>query len=165
VCEIEAAVPLAVALNGAVDRGRVRHAAAEARRANQRAVATGKTATGDVIPPRMPQVVRKKSPDIACVELPLDAAGGPFEHGVPGGEVGWLSRRTAGFLGDLAPRSDPTLTRYGARRRRELGQRQVIAASIPSATPGPVPIEVQKHVPAGVPHSATTMNEDARRSL
>lgn len=138
VCEIEAAVPLAVALNGAVDRGRVRHAAAEARRANQRAVATGKTATGDVIPPRMPQVVRKKSPDIARVELPLDAAGGPFEHGVPGGEVGWLSRRTAGFLGDLGSplRSDPDEV-LGLARRRELGQRQVIAGLDPVRDPGP----------------------------
>ena len=90
VSKVEAAVPLAVALNDAADRGRVRHATAEARGADQGAVAAGKATAGDVIPPGVPQVAGKKLPDVARIELPLDATGGLVEHRIPGGKVGGL---------------------------------------------------------------------------
>ena len=130
---------------GAVEVGALGDAGAEAGRADQRAVGAGQAALGDLGPAR-------------AVEL-RPAAGragrrwGPGRRSARGGRDRPRPRR--GVWPASAARERPAAStrsrpasRAGAHHEAvvELGQRQVVAA----ATSGPVPIEVQKQVPAAV---------------
>ena len=58
---------------------------------------------------------------------------------------------------NAAPAADPVRTTKPA-------SSSVNATSKPDVASGPVPMDVQKHVDAGVAHSTATTNADARRA-
>src|SRR5262245_15745384 len=70
VVDREAGVPDAVALGAAVQVVRVLDRGAEAGRAGHRAVAAGQAALGDLVPPRMLEVLDQQVADVASVERP-----------------------------------------------------------------------------------------------
>ena len=141
----------------AVEVGGLGDARAEAGRADERAVGAGQAALGDLRPARA----------VRGGDEPGRQPGRRDRVADPSRAAATAARAADRRSSSAGARSSRASSRSPAgvpARTTKPSSSSVIARSKPAVTSGPVPIEVQKHVSAGVTHSTAMTRAAARRA-